>query len=238
MPKQYRENGSIYVFRPVILRDHNNRLGGKIVVYEMDYWSSFQLDTPEHAELLEWIMARTSCASPLIGLESVDMVVFDFDGVMTDNSVLVSDTGSEAVRCHRGDGWGIARLRDAGVSMMVLSTEKNPVVAARCAKLKLECLQGVSDKAGSLQSILSQRGVEPGRVAYLGNDVNDLDCMRLVGFPVAVADADPSVRAASVLTLSRCGGNGAVREFCDHMLGNADWKPYGGRVEALPAGPD
>jgi len=218
MPKQYRENGSIYVFRPEILREYNNRLGGKIAVYEMDYWSSFQLDTEEHAQLLEWVLRHHGHAFTSKRLEDLELVVFDFDGVMTDNTVMVSETGLEAVRCHRGDGWGIAHLLKAGIRTMVLSTEKNPVVAARCAKLNLPCHQGIANKASYLADLLKHDNIDPERVAYVGNDLNDMECMSQVGVPVAVADAHPSVIAVSVLVLSRCGGQGAVREFCDMVL--------------------
>ena len=154
MAVQYRENGSIYVFKPEILRRTNNRLGGKIAIYEMDYWSSFQIDEPEHLELIEWILSRKQPAAATPWPARIDLIVFDFDGVMTDNRVLVREDGAESVTCHRGDGWGVARLRDAGIRMIVLSTETNEVVAARCAKLKIECHHGVENKGKYLSEIL------------------------------------------------------------------------------------
>lgn len=219
MERQYRENGSIYVFRPTILRSENNRLGGRMTVYEMDYWSSFQIDTPEHMELIEWVLGRPEYRVDAGWPERLDLVAFDFDGVMTDNAVLVGDDGRETVRCHRGDGWGLARLRDAGVAMMVLSTETNPVVAARCAKLKIPCHQGIGDKGAYLERFLAERSIDPAHVAFVGNDVNDLGCLRRVGFPVAVADSHPEVLAVARMVLTRRGGDGAVREFCDLARG-------------------
>lgn len=218
MGRQWRENGSIYVFRPELLRREGSRLGGRIAVYEMDYWSSFQLDTPEDAELLEWILSGPEFRTEPEWPERIDLVVFDFDGVMTDNTLLVTSSGDEAVVCNRGDGWGVARLREAGVPMLVLSTEANPVVAARCRKLQLECVQDVPDKAGRLRALLGERGIDPAHVAFVGNDVNDLECLQLVGLPVAPADAEPAARAAARLVLSRRGGHGAVRELCDLLL--------------------
>jgi YrbI family 3-deoxy-D-manno-octulosonate 8-phosphate phosphatase len=218
MSQQYRENGSIYVFYPRVLRQYNNRLGGKIAIYEMDYWSSFQLDTPEHAELLEWILRRPEYAPDLSWPEQIELVVFDFDGVMTDNIVTVTENGDEAVRCHRGDGWGVARLREAGIPMIVLSTETNPVVAARCTKLRLPHHQGIGDKGAYLADFLREHQINPANVVYLGNDVNDLECLKLVGLPVAVADAHPRVIAVSRLVLIQRGGHGAVRELCDRIL--------------------
>lgn len=217
MDRQFRENGSVYVFKPEVLRRDGNRLGGRMAVYEMDYWSSFQIDTPEHVDLIEWILRR-----PEYRLNdwptAVDLVVYDFDGVMTDNTVDVHQDGTETVRCDRADGWGLARVRERGVPMMVLSTEANPVVAARCAKLTLECHHGIGDKAVHLSGLLAERGIDPARVAYVGNDVNDLGCMRLVGLPVAVADSHPDILQVARLVLTRPGGGGAVREFCDLLL--------------------
>jgi N-acylneuraminate cytidylyltransferase len=218
MAIQWRENGSIYVFKPAILHTHNNRLGGRMGVYEMDYWSSFQIDDPAHIEIIEWIMGRPEYAPPVDWPERIGLVVFDFDGVMTDNTVHTSQEGIESVRVHRGDGWGIARLKEAGVPMMILSTEANPVVAARARKLKLDCHQNIGNKAAYLKDYATRQGIDLSRVAYLGNDINDLEAMLLVGLPVAVVDAHPKIRALARLQLTRAGGEGAVREFCERLL--------------------
>src|SRR5262249_17517245 len=109
------------------------------------------------------------------------LVVFDFDGVMTDNRVWVGERGLEQVACNRSDGLGLAMLRGLGLDLVVLSTETNSVVGARCEKLDLPYEQGVADKPARLRSLLLERGIPPSDVIYVGNDVNDLDCMRLVG---------------------------------------------------------
>ena len=151
-------------------------------------------------------------------LRGVELLVLDFDGVLTDNRVLVHEDGTESVWCHRGDGWGIARLKDAGLAIVVLSTETNRVVAARCRKLGVECLQGQNDKGAALRRLLQDRHVDAARVAYVGNDVNDLECLRAVGVPIAVADATGPARDAAVLVTTLAGGFGAVREVADWML--------------------
>jgi YrbI family 3-deoxy-D-manno-octulosonate 8-phosphate phosphatase len=144
--------------------------------------------------------------------------VLDFDGVMTDDRVLVDQHGTESVICHRGDGWGIARLRDAGVPIVVMSTETNPVVAARCEKLHIDVMQSCTDKLRLLRQIAGTRGVAASRIAYVGNDVNDLPCLRWVGVPIAVADASPDVRAVCRHVTRRSGGRGAVREVAEWIL--------------------
>ncbi len=140
---------------------------------------------------------------------------FDFDGVFTDNAVYVSETGEESVRCSRADGIGLERLRSIGISAVVISTEVNPVVSARCRKLKLPCVQGCEDKAGALSSFLAEKHLKMEETSFLGNDVNDAACLRVVGLPVVVADAVEEVVSLARFRTLRPGGHGAVREFCD-----------------------
>lgn len=149
----------------------------------------------------------------------IEFVVFDFDGVFTDNGVWVTqDSGVELVRCDRSDGLGISLMHQAGIPMYVLSTETNPVVEARCRKLQLSCEHGLTDKGGRLKQLLREREIDPINVAYIGNDVNDAACLELVGTAVVVADAHPAVIGLSDIILTRRGGYGAVREFCDALL--------------------
>ena len=150
--------------------------------------------------------------------KSLKLVVFDFDGVFTDNRVLVREDGSESVWCSRADGLGIERLSAKGIPMMVLSTEANRVVSARARKLGLPCRQGVADKLRALKAFLKKRRISPDDVIYLGNDVNDMKCMEWVGCGVAVKDADPLVLSHAKIVLQKKGGKGAVRELCDLLM--------------------
>ncbi len=147
--EDFIENGSIYVFKPWVLREHNNRLGGKIVVFPQDALSIFQVDEPGDLELLERLAPLRRPKPDCARLAAVKLLVLDFDGVMTDDRVLVSQDGNEAVWCHRGDGWGIGQLKKRGVKIIVISTEVNRVVEARCRKLGIEFIQGCDDKRRS-----------------------------------------------------------------------------------------
>jgi len=142
-------------------------------------------------------------------------LVLDFDGVFTDNKVIVFQDGREAVVCNRGDGWGLAQLKRLGVPIFVLSTEENPVVQARCDKLGLSCLHGSRDKLASLREWLSAKQMDIAQIVYVGNDVNDLDCLCAVGCGVAVGDSHPQVRAVAKIVLSALGGQGAIREIAE-----------------------
>jgi 3-deoxy-D-manno-octulosonate 8-phosphate phosphatase (KDO 8-P phosphatase) len=146
---------------------------------------------------------------------SVQLVVFDFDGVFTDNTVYVSQDGSESVRCWRSDGLGLSRLKNVGVHSFIVSTEKNPVVTVRAEKLKIGCKQGVEDKAAVIKEICFELGVELDRVMFVGNDINDIPALKLVGLPVGVADAYAEILPYIKMQTSKSGGFGAVREVCD-----------------------
>ena len=218
-PEEYEENGSIYIFKPDILLKTNNRLGGKIAMYEMDYWSSFQIDSPEHFLLLEWIIEQKRKSSRMTFLPSnVRLVVSDFDGVLTNNKVIVREDGYESVICDRGDGLGIAMLQELGIPFLVISKESNPVVDARCKKLNVVCFQSVDEKLSILQKIVDERGIELNDVLYVGNDINDLTCLSQVGCSVAVADSHPEVLSMAQIVLRSTGGNGAIRELCELLI--------------------
>src|SRR5262249_60480548 len=121
------------------------------------------------------------------------------------------------VACNRSDGLGLEMLRRLGLELLVLSTERNGVVAARCRKLGLACEQGLADKAARLVTLLHERGIDASDVIYVGNDVNDLAGMRAVGCAVAVADAHPDARRAAHILFSRGGGHGPLREIRDRI---------------------
>jgi N-acylneuraminate cytidylyltransferase len=152
----------------------------------------------------------------------IDGIVFDFDGVFTDDHVIVDEHGMESVRCSRRDGMGIEMLRNAGIAMTVISKERNAVVARRCEKLRLEYHQGLDRKIGTLQAWLKGRGIDAENVIYVGNDVNDLECMAAVGYSVVPADAHPRAITAASLVLGCAGGRGAVRELADLILEAVD----------------
>jgi len=148
-------------------------------------------------------------------LTEIELVVFDFDGVFTDNRVWTNEHGEESVACWRGDALGLRRLEDVGVDHFVLSMEVNAAVGARAQKIRAACIQGVDDKPPVLRDEAARRGISLERTAYVGNDVNDAGCLEIVGLPVVPADAWPDVVPLAELVLERRGGHGCVREFCD-----------------------
>jgi 3-deoxy-D-manno-octulosonate 8-phosphate phosphatase (KDO 8-P phosphatase) len=151
-------------------------------------------------------------------LATVRLIAFDFDGVFTDNTVWVDQHGIESVRCWRSDGLGLARLRYVDVQAFIISTEMNPVVAARAKKLKLPCKQGVEDKATAILATCRELGISPEHTMFVGNDINDIPAFQAVGLPVAVADAYPEVSPHVKFRTQKPGGFGAVREICDMVF--------------------
>ena len=165
---------------------------------------------------------RDADRPPDDALRSIALVVFDFDGVFTDNRVRVNQRGEESVTCWRGDGLGLRRLDEVGVPYVIVSTEPNPVVGVRAEKLRARCLHGVDDKLAVVRAEAAAVGVGLEAVAYIGNDVNDAACLEAVGLPVVPADAWPEVVPLARWVLERPGGHGCVRELCD-----AVWRARG-----------
>jgi N-acylneuraminate cytidylyltransferase len=216
---EFVETGAVYAMRVSGFRKYRHRFFGKVLMHEVPPERSLEIDEPLDLFLAnaieDWRQQRARIHALPVQPEAI---VMDFDGVFTDNRVIVMQDGTEAVICDRSDGWGISRLRELGIPMVVISTEANPVVDARCRKLGLECIHGVSDKREVLEQWLRKRRISAENVVYVGNDVNDLQCMRLVGCAVAPADAHPDIRRVAHIVLQSSGGRGALRELAELIL--------------------
>ncbi|WP_406422692.1 acylneuraminate cytidylyltransferase [Streptomyces sp. NBC_00873] len=219
-PEEFLETGAAYAMLAQGFRDKNHRFFGNVAAVPVDPTRTLEIDDPtdlERARALAGLVDEPRFPTRA----EVDAVVIDFDGTQTDDRVWIDADGHETVVVHRGDGMGISRLRKAGVPVLILSSETNPVVSARARKLDIPVIQGVESKDAELRKWYEAEGIDPQRILYAGNDVNDLPCFELVGWPVAVADAHDIVREqARAVTTSR-GGHGVVREIAAHLLGKA-----------------
>ena len=153
-------------------------------------------------------------------LNRIELLVFDFDGVFTDNTVIVDSQGVESVTCWRGDGLGLSRVKSLNLKMVIISTETNNVVAQRAIKLDLPFLQSIRDKESAIIEYALKVEVSLSNVLFLGNDINDIPGFQIVGYPVAVADANPEVFPFVRYQTQINGGRGAVREICDTIYGS------------------
>jgi len=215
----YIENGAFYITSRKLLLENKCRISEPYGTYTMPWESFFEIDEPADWIRVEQIlfMQKERASAGLIP-ENLKAVVFDFDGVFTDNKVIVQQNGEEAVICDRGDGMGISMLKELGIDVWVLSKEQNPVLKSRCEKLDIPCIHGVDDKWALLKKQLNDRNYYVNEIIYVGNDVNDIECIQHAGCGVAVADSHPDVLKIADLILIKTGGNGAIRELSDLIV--------------------
>lgn len=216
---QYLEAGSIYVMKVDGFRSARHRFFGKTVLFEVPPETVQEIDDPLDFELAE--LKLMLAGQRAVGRRLPDdlrVIAMDFDGVFTDNTAYVDEDGREQVRCHRGDGLGLERLRRGGYALVILSKEKNQVARARAKKLGIPIFLGVDDKLPALERWLAEKSFGLAQTVYVGNDINDVDCLQAAGCGVAVADAHPSAKAAAAWVLHTPGGRGALRELSDLIL--------------------
>ena len=225
LPVIYWQTGHIDAIRPERTFMAGSSMSGKNILplfLDPDY--TIDIDTPFDWVRYEWLVLHAGLDMVWPGRrrrglpKETKLVVFDFDGVMTDDCVIVDQNGIESVRCSRADGLGVRMLHEKGIASIVLSSERNPVVIQRCKKLGLECIHGVLKKGEILSNYMKEHEVDPRSVVYIGNDINDLPCFPLVGCAVAPADAHDRVKNEADIVLTHKGGEGAVRELCDMLM--------------------
>ena len=225
LPPVYWQTGHIDAIRVSTIL-HKKSLTGD-VIYPLVIDPRYTVDIDN---LSDWAKYETLAASGLEMVrpgkskrampENVDLVISDFDGVITDNRVWVNEDGTEYVAAYRSDSIGVELLRKTGVEVMILSSEPNRVVEARARKMGVQVIHGVGihDKGRLMGEILEQKNIKAQNVIYVGNDLNDLPCFEIAGWSVAVADAYPEVLRAADFVLSKKGGHGALRELCDLLV--------------------
>jgi YrbI family 3-deoxy-D-manno-octulosonate 8-phosphate phosphatase len=224
LPATYWQTGHIDVIRSSAIADQGSMTGKTVFPYILDSAYGIDIDQPRDVQRAEYLLRQAKLEivrpgkTPRPLPAKVDLVVLDFDGVMTDNRVWTDSDGREMVAAHRGDGWGLARIKQAGIKVLVLSTETNPVVEARCRKLGVPVIQGAADKAAALREIFDQGVFSPAQTIFLGNDVNDVPCFSLVACALVVSDAHPEARVQADIILELPGGHGAVRALCDRLV--------------------
>jgi len=147
--------------------------------------------------------------------KEIKIFVYDFDGVMTDNKVYIDHKGNEMVQVNRADGLAISEIQKLGIQQIILSTEANPVVAQRASKLKIPFFQGISNKKDILLDYCKKNDIDIKQVAYIGNDINDIDAMAIAGFSFCPNDSHESIKEIADHILPRNGGDGVIRELFD-----------------------
>jgi YrbI family 3-deoxy-D-manno-octulosonate 8-phosphate phosphatase len=218
---EYRETGAIYAMDVGAFRAAGHRFCGRTIPVPLDL-PEYEIDTVADLSVCDAILAaEQGSARTFAPPHPVRLLVTDFDGVHTDDRVHVDQDGRESVSCSRADGMGVARLRAAGIPTLILSKERNSVVTARARKLGCEVLQGIDDKAGALREWLKTADIPARNTIFVGNDVNDLEVIPIVGYSCAPADANPAVAGAVDYVTTAPGGCGSVREICELIISNS-----------------
>jgi N-acylneuraminate cytidylyltransferase len=225
LPPVYWQTGHIDAIRASTIKEKHSLTGDVIYPLVIDPRYTVDIDN-----LFDWAkyeaLAKSGMEMVLPGEplarkrpmpERIDLVISDFDGVITDNRVWVNEDGMEFVAAYRSDSIGVQLLRAIGIEVMILSSEPNRVVDARARKMGVQVIHGVGihEKGRVIREVLEQKNVRAENVIYIGNDVNDLPCFEVAGWSVAVADAYPELIQAADFVLSKPGGHGALREVCD-----------------------
>lgn len=153
-----------------------------------------------------------------ISLDNIDVFVFDFDGVLTNNLVQIDENGKESVSCSRGDGLAFNVLKKIKKAAYILSTEENTVVSARAKKLQIPVIQGVKNKVLGIQKIVKKENCKLESILYIGNDLNDYQVMNMCGFTACPADSHDQIKQISDLVLKTRGGFGVARELLEEIL--------------------
>lgn len=220
LPPQYCETGAVYVVDAARFAEAGNRFCGPVALHVTDH-PPVEIDSLDDLALCERIAERPGLnGEASLNPDPIRAVVMDFDGVHTDDLVMTDQTGVETARTSRRDGLGIGLLRDSGrYRMLILSKERNPVVARRAEKLKIEVRHGVDDKVGALEAWLAEQGLSWDETLFVGNDVNDLPALERAGVSACPSDAYPDVLAMVDWVLPHPGGRGALRHLADALLG-------------------
>lgn len=228
LPPVYWQTGHIDAIRTTTITRKRSLTGDSIYPLVIDPRYTVDIDTYADWEKYEALvysgldMVMPEGKSRRRMPEQIELVICDFDGVITDNRVWVDQDGTETVAAYRSDSIRIKDLRAVGIDVMILSSEPNRVVEVRARKMGIEAIHGIAlhDKGRVMQEVLERKNINAANVVYVGNDLNDLPCFEVAGWSVAVADAYPEVIRAADFVLTTPGGHGALRELCDLILKN------------------
>lgn len=210
------ENGAFYFTKRSVLQQANCRLGGSTGIYEMAAESAVEIDEPEDWTIVERILLDRSTQPLHETLKKIKLLVVDVDGTLTDAGMYWSAEGDQLKKFNTRDAKGLELARKAGVEVAIITSENSPIVTARASKLGIRhCFVGVEKKQPCLEALARELNVDLPEVAYIGDDINDLDCLKIAGFSACPADAVEAVTETVQYISKHAGGMGAVREVCE-----------------------
>ena len=154
-------------------------------------------------------------------IKNIQLFVMDVDGVLTDGSIAYDSHGGEIKVFNARDGLGLKQLAKSGIDLAIISGRSSKALEYRAQELHIEHLyMAISDKLSVLTELSNRLSIPMEAIAYIGDDLPDLPCLKAVGYPMAVSNADPTLKTVASLVTTQHGGRGAVREACDWILNN------------------
>lgn len=212
------ENGAFYVTGREALLASGCRLSGRILTYEMPEETYVELDEPSDWQAVGALLSKRALrVTPVSG--RIKLVLTDVDGVLTDGGMYYGNDGDTLKRFNTRDGMGMELLRNRGIAVGIITREQTEMVSQRAAKLKVDILvQGCRDKLPALRQILAERNLSASEVAYIGDDLNDVEVLEAVGISAAPADAAAEAKAVAGYVCAAKGGEGCFREFAEFLL--------------------
>lgn len=210
------ENGAFYITRRKVLLTERNRLGGKIGVFRMADETAAEIDEPSDWEYVERLLLRRRRVPDLSWIR---MLAMDVDGTLTDGGMYYTAEGDTGKKFNTRDGKGIEIAREKGIEICILTAESSEIVKVRARKLEVaEAHIGVRDKLSKLRSICRRKGIGLDEVLYIGDDLNDLECIKACGSSACPADSAPEVISAASIVCKAKGGQGVVREVVQMLM--------------------
>lgn len=228
------ENGAFYITSKELLLGSQNRVSGKIRASEMPEDTFFEIDEPSDFEIIEGLMKKRFAGaiagtitthgqndvSAADSVPEIKMFLTDCDGCLTDAGMYYSPDGDFLKKYNTKDGMGLSLLREKNILTGIVTGESTDINKKRVEKLKIDIYEpGCRNKKQTVEELCKKHGISPENVAFVGDDINDVEAMKYVGYPCTVADAHKSAKAIAKYIASAPGGHGAIREIIDHILG-------------------
>jgi len=213
------ENGAFYIFKTNFFISEKNRFLGKKGYYLQEKIKGFEIDDNIDLEINRFIHKKFILYKNKISIDRIKLIVSDFDGVFTNNTLSTDKNGNESVVTSKADSLALTIFKKnfPNIPIIVLTSEQNISVKKRCEKLKIECFQAKQDKKYFLKKYLLDNDISKENVVYIGNDKNDISCLKYVGYPIVVNDCDSTIIDSSYLILNSKGGEGAIKELLNTL---------------------
>lgn len=214
------ENGAFYISSKANLLKSKNRVSGNIKAVEMNEDTFFEIDEPSDWVIIEALMNKNVVSAPS-EIHKIKMFLTDCDGCLTDGGMYYSEKGDELKKFNTRDGMGFALLREKGIITGIVTSENVDLNRRRAEKLKLDILEaGCKDKVAAVKRLCAEYEISLEEVAYIGDDINDLEVVRMVGFGCCPANAMPQVKEVAKYVAKVNGGEGVIREIVEQLGGS------------------